>query len=179
LRELPTPIPHGGEALIRVHTSGLNFVDVYFRAGKYKAPLPFIPDGEGSGHVEALGEGVADLSVGDALVFEAVDSSPSVALQAVPSRRLACCGSRRWDTYSLRARYLLTTLGRINSRLLREAYSGCSPGDNSTCPSAASIHSRTLQIPTETSRGGRRQESSFSRLVRRELPRLRHSAMSA
>jgi NADPH2:quinone reductase len=69
LRELPDPVPHRGEALIRVHTSGVNFMDVYFREGKYKAPLPFIPGGEGSGHVEALGEGVADLSVGDAVAW--------------------------------------------------------------------------------------------------------------
>jgi NADPH:quinone reductase-like Zn-dependent oxidoreductase len=36
--------PHGGEVLIRVHTSGVDFMDVYFREGKYKAPLPFIPE---------------------------------------------------------------------------------------------------------------------------------------
>ncbi len=45
LRELPDPVPGRGEALIRVHTSGVNFMDVYFREGKYK-PLPFIPGGE-------------------------------------------------------------------------------------------------------------------------------------
>jgi NADPH2:quinone reductase len=44
-------------------------MDVYFREGKYKAPLPFIPGGEGSGHVEALGDGVTDLSVGDAVAW--------------------------------------------------------------------------------------------------------------
>jgi NADPH2:quinone reductase len=69
LRELPDPVPHRGEALVRVHTAGVNFMDVYFREGKYKAPLPFIPGGEGSGHVEALGEGVMDISVGEAVVW--------------------------------------------------------------------------------------------------------------
>jgi NADPH2:quinone reductase len=69
LRELPDPVPQAGEALIRVHTSGVNFMDVYFREGKYKTPLPFIPGGEGSGHVEALGAGVTDLSVGDAVAW--------------------------------------------------------------------------------------------------------------
>ena len=69
VREVPDPVPQVGEALIRVHTSGVNFMDVYFREGKYKAPLPFIPGGEGSGHVEALGAGVADLSVGDAVAW--------------------------------------------------------------------------------------------------------------
>jgi hypothetical protein len=40
-----------------------------FSRGKYKAPLPFIPGGEGSGHVEALGEDVTDLSIGDAVAW--------------------------------------------------------------------------------------------------------------
>ena len=44
-------------------------MDVYFREGKYKAPLPFIPGGEGSGHVEVLGEGLTDVSVGEAVVW--------------------------------------------------------------------------------------------------------------
>src|SRR5580692_1049360 len=67
--DVPDPVPQAGQALVRVHTSGANFMDVYFREGKYKAPLPFIPGGEGSGHVEALGEGVADLSVGEAVAW--------------------------------------------------------------------------------------------------------------
>jgi NADPH2:quinone reductase len=69
LHELPDPVPHVGEVLVRVQTSGVNFIDVYFREGKYKAKLPFIPGLEGSGHVEALGEGVTNLSVGDAVVW--------------------------------------------------------------------------------------------------------------
>src|ERR1700689_5260374 len=68
-RAVPGPVPQAGQALVRVHASGVNFVDVYFREGKYKATLPFIPGGEGSGHVEALGAGVTDLSVGDAVAW--------------------------------------------------------------------------------------------------------------
>ena len=69
LCELPDPIPNNGEVLVCVHTSGVNFVDVYYREGKYKAPLPFIPGIEAAGHVEALGEGVSDFSIGDAVVW--------------------------------------------------------------------------------------------------------------
>jgi NADPH:quinone reductase len=69
LREVPDPVPQPGEALVRIHTSGVNFVDIYFREGKYKADLPFIPGLEGSGHVEALGENVTNLSVGDAVAW--------------------------------------------------------------------------------------------------------------
>lgn len=69
LRDLPDPVPQAGEVLVRVHTSGVNFMDAYFREGKYKAPLPFIPGGEASGHVEALGDGMTDLSIGDAVAW--------------------------------------------------------------------------------------------------------------
>jgi len=68
-RDVSDPVPQAGQAPVRVHTSGVNFMDVYFREGKYKAPLPFIPGGEGSGHVETLGAGVTDLSVGDAVAW--------------------------------------------------------------------------------------------------------------
>lgn len=87
LREVSDPVPHAGEALVRVHTSGVNFMDVYFREGKYKAPLPFIPGGEASGHVEALGEGVTDVSVGDAVAW--IASLGTYAERAVvPADRL-------------------------------------------------------------------------------------------
>jgi NADPH2:quinone reductase len=69
LRELPNPVPKVGEVLIRVHTSGVNFIDVHYRQGYYKAPLPIVLGGEGSGHVQALGEGVTGLSVGDAVAW--------------------------------------------------------------------------------------------------------------
>jgi NADPH2:quinone reductase len=57
LRALPDPVPQAGEVLVRVHASGVNFIDVYYREGKYHAPLPFTPGSEGSGYVEAIGEG--------------------------------------------------------------------------------------------------------------------------
>src|SRR5580692_5261521 len=86
-REIPDPVPQVGEALVRVHTSGVNFMDVYFREGKYKAPLPFIPGGEGSGTVEALGAGVSDLAVGDGVAW--LGSTGSYAEKVVvPADRL-------------------------------------------------------------------------------------------
>ena len=69
LRELPDPAPKASEVLVRLHTSGVNFIDVYYREGKYKAPLPFIPGGEGSGHVEAVGEGVTGFAIGDPVAW--------------------------------------------------------------------------------------------------------------
>ena len=57
--------PGPGEALIRQTASGLNFIDTYHRTGLYPVKLPFVPGTEGAGIVEAIGEGVTDLAVGD------------------------------------------------------------------------------------------------------------------
>ncbi len=59
-----------GEARIRHEAVGLNFIDVYFRTGLYKAPqLPFIPGQEGAGTVVAVGEGVTNVKVGDRVAY--------------------------------------------------------------------------------------------------------------
>jgi NADPH:quinone reductase len=69
IRELPDPVPNRGQALVRVHTTGVDSMDVYYREGKYKAPLRSIPGGKGSVRVEVLGEGATDISVGEAVVW--------------------------------------------------------------------------------------------------------------
>lgn len=69
VRDVQDPKPNQGEVLIRTHTAGVNFIDVYYREGKYKAPLPFIPGGEGSGYIEAIGEGVEGFAIGDAVAW--------------------------------------------------------------------------------------------------------------
>ena len=68
--EVGTPGP--GEIRIRHEAVGLNYIDVYFRTGLYPAPsLPFSPGMEGAGIVEALGEGVGSLAVGDRVAYAA------------------------------------------------------------------------------------------------------------
>ena len=57
--DVPTPEPGPGEALVRHEAVGLNYIDVYFRTGLYKAPLPATIGMEGSGTVLAVGSGVA------------------------------------------------------------------------------------------------------------------------
>ncbi len=62
--------PGPGHALIRQTAVGLNFIDVYFRSGLYPAPsLPFVPGQEGAGVVEALGEGVSEVRVGQRVAY--------------------------------------------------------------------------------------------------------------
>ena len=64
--------PGPGEIRIRHEAVGLNYIDVYFRTGLYPAPsLPFSPGMEGAGVVEALGEGVDSLAVGDRVAYAA------------------------------------------------------------------------------------------------------------
>ena len=68
--DIPLPSPKPGEALIRHKAVGLNFIDVYFRTGLYKAPsLPAIIGMEASGIVEAIGEGVTEVAVGDRVAY--------------------------------------------------------------------------------------------------------------
>lgn len=69
LVEAPMPTPGPGQALIRVAAAGVNFIDVYFRIGLYKAELPFTPGNEGAGTVEAVGEGVTDFEPGDRVAW--------------------------------------------------------------------------------------------------------------
>jgi NADPH:quinone reductase len=68
-RTISDPIPKRDEVLIQVHTSGVNFIDVYFRDGHYKAPLPLVLGGEGSGYIGALGADVSGFEVGDPVAW--------------------------------------------------------------------------------------------------------------
>jgi NADPH:quinone reductase len=63
------PIPGPGQARVKVQAIGLNFIDVYFRTGLYKTPLPFTPGMEASGVVDALGANVTELAVGDRVAY--------------------------------------------------------------------------------------------------------------
>jgi NADPH2:quinone reductase len=63
--EKPTPSPGPGEVLIKAEAIGVNFVDTYFRSGSYPHKLPFVLGAEVGGTVEALGDGVTALRVGD------------------------------------------------------------------------------------------------------------------
>ncbi|MGH9831100.1 MAG: quinone oxidoreductase family protein, partial [Blastocatellia bacterium] len=63
------PSPKRGEALVRIHAAGINFIDIYHRTGLYPIPLPFIPGMEGAGTVEQIGEGVTEIAVGDRVAY--------------------------------------------------------------------------------------------------------------
>jgi NADPH2:quinone reductase len=65
LVELPTPAPGPGQVLIRVAAAGVNFVEIYFRKGTYKAALPLTLGNEAAGTVVRVGEGVTGFAEGD------------------------------------------------------------------------------------------------------------------
>jgi len=74
LREdnVPVPTPSPGEALVRLEYAGVNFIDTYKRTGLYKIPLPATLGEEGAGTVEAVGDGVTDVRVGDRVAWASV-----------------------------------------------------------------------------------------------------------
>ena len=67
LAEVDDPRPAAGEVVVRLHAAGVNPVEAYIRTGQYaRLPeLPYTPGGDGAGVVEAVGEGVAGVAVGD------------------------------------------------------------------------------------------------------------------
>jgi NADPH2:quinone reductase len=65
IETLDDPTPSAGEVVVRIEAIGLNFIEVYFRKGMYKTPLPFTPGSEGAGTVVAVGDDVRDIAVGD------------------------------------------------------------------------------------------------------------------
>jgi NADPH:quinone reductase len=70
--DVPDPEPGPGAARVRLAAAGVNFIDIYQRTGLYPIEPPFILGQEGAGEVDALGEGVEDLSVGDQVAFASV-----------------------------------------------------------------------------------------------------------
>ena len=68
--EVEVAEPKTGEAIVRQVAAGLNFIDVYFRTGLYKVPaFPSAIGNEGAGVVEAVGDGVTEVAVGDRVAY--------------------------------------------------------------------------------------------------------------
>jgi len=88
-KELPDPAPDAGEVRIAIRAASLNFPDILIVQNKYqmKPPLPFVPGSEYAGVVEAVGDGVTQLSVGDAVA--AFGGTGGFATHAVVKAALA------------------------------------------------------------------------------------------
>jgi len=86
--EKPKPSPGLGEVLIKAEAIGVNFVDTYFRSGSYPHQLPFVLGAEVGGTVEAVGDGVTALRVGDRVAPPTQSvPTPNIALRQRMSLR--------------------------------------------------------------------------------------------
>jgi len=85
--EMPVPQPKANEAVVKLAASGVNFIDCYFREGRYKAPSPFVPGQEGAGEVTATGADVKLVKVGDRVAWSGLLGSYA-EYEAVPADRL-------------------------------------------------------------------------------------------
>ena len=86
--DVPTPEPGPGEALVRHEAVGLNYIDVYFRTGLYKAPLPATPGMEGAGVVLAIGAGVTEVKPGDRVAYAGGPIGAYATERAIAADRL-------------------------------------------------------------------------------------------
>src|SRR6185436_7283999 len=87
LVDVPVPTIKPTEALVELKASGVNFIDVYFREGRYPLPLPFINGQEGAGIVKEVGNEVTNVKAGDHVAYtSSVGSYAEFA--AVPAARL-------------------------------------------------------------------------------------------
>src|SRR5271170_5077610 len=86
--QVPTPQPGPNEALIRHEAVGLNYIDVYFRTGLYKAPLPATIGMEGAGMVLEVGEAVVGLKAGDRVAYAGGPLGAYATERVIPADRL-------------------------------------------------------------------------------------------
>lgn len=69
LADIPVPEPKANEAVVKIAASGVNYVDVYYREGRYPTALPFVAGQEGGGEVVAVGSDVKSVKVGDRVAW--------------------------------------------------------------------------------------------------------------
>ncbi|HXJ85982.1 MAG TPA: quinone oxidoreductase [Candidatus Binatia bacterium] len=87
LVDLPVPEPKANEAVVKLAASGVNFIDVYNREGRYKVPLPFILGQEGAGEVVSVGKEVTLVKSGGRVAWTSVLGAYA-EYAAVPADRL-------------------------------------------------------------------------------------------
>ncbi|KRT75435.1 MAG: NADPH:quinone reductase, NADPH2:quinone reductase [Candidatus Rokubacteria bacterium CSP1-6] len=87
LEDIPDPKPAPGEAVVKLEAAGLNYIDVYYRTGLYKAQLPITLGVEGGGVVTEVGPNVTEVKAGDRVAYSGVLGSYA-QFAAVPAARL-------------------------------------------------------------------------------------------
>lgn len=120
--DLPAPAP--GEATVRHRAVGLNFIDVYHRNGMYPLPLPSGIGLEGAGVVEAIGQGVTEVAVGDRVAYAGVPVGAYAEVRNIPAHRLL----KLPDAIAFETGAAMMLQGLTAAYLLRKTYR-VQPGD--------------------------------------------------
>jgi NADPH2:quinone reductase len=87
LVDLPVPKPKPNEAVVKIAAIGVNFIDVYFREGRYPSALPFVDGQEAAGRVTEVGSDVKSVKPGDSVAYTGVIGAYA-EYAAVPADRL-------------------------------------------------------------------------------------------
>src|SRR6185369_9836658 len=74
-KDVPKPELKPNQALVEIKAAGLNFIDVYFREGRYPTPLPFVVGQEAAGVISEIGAEVTDVKVGDRVAYSGLQGS--------------------------------------------------------------------------------------------------------
>jgi len=120
--DLPAPAP--GEATVRHHAVGLNYIDVYHRTGLYPLILPSGIGMEGAGVVEAVGDGVTDIKVGDRVAYAGGPLGAYADIRNIPAHRLL----KLPESISFDTGAAMMLQGLTAAYLLRKTYR-VQPGD--------------------------------------------------
>ena len=112
------PAPGAGEATVRHAAVGLNFIDTYHRTGLYPLPLPSGIGLEGAGVVEAVGEGVSEVKVGDRVAYAGGPLGAYAEARNIPAHRLL----KLPDSIAFETAAAMMLQGLTAAYLLRKTY---------------------------------------------------------
>ena len=122
--EVAVPAPAAGEATVRHHAVGLNFIDTYHRTGLYPLPLPAGIGLEGAGVVEAVGDGVTEVKVGDRVAYAGGPVGAYAEVRNIPAHRLL----KLPDSITFNTAAAMMLQGLTAAYLLRKTFR-VQPGD--------------------------------------------------
>ena len=122
--EVDVPAPAAGEATVRHHAVGLNFIDTYHRTGLYPLPLPAGIGLEGAGVVEAVGPDVSEVKVGDRIAYAGGPVGAYAEVRNIPAHRLL----KLPDAIAFNTAAAMMLQGLTAAYLLRRTYR-VQPGD--------------------------------------------------
>lgn len=123
--EIDVPEPRAGEVRVRHRACGVNFIDTYYRSGLYAAKPPFVLGEEAAGEVDAVGEAVEGLRVGDRVAYVAAGPGSYAEARVLPAGRVVKLPAGiAFDTAAA-----MMLKGLTVQYLLRRTRTGLAPGD--------------------------------------------------